>query len=135
MLSTKRAPRKRGVSPSPAKAALAADQTSVVTTAKTLCQQPRKLQHQLQHLPCESHQLHPEGRRRRPPQGIIDKIEITDVAADVAAFLAADTTDALAADTTNVLSAAKAASGGICPAKFGGLPGPDSKTFDSPRFF
>ena len=37
---------------------------------------------------------------------------MSDVAADVAAFLAADTTDVLAADTTDVLSAAKAASGG-----------------------
>ena len=41
---------------------------------------------------------------------------MSDVAADVAAFLAADTTDVLAADTTDVLSAAKAASGGCCPA-------------------
>ena len=39
-----------------------------------------------------------------------------DVAADVVAFLAADTTDVLAADTTDVFSAAKAASGGSCPA-------------------
>ena len=36
--------------------------------------------------------------------------EVSDVAADVAAFLAADTTDVLAADTTDVLSAAK----GVC---------------------
>ena len=44
---------------------------------------------------------------------------MSDVAADVAAvaaFLAADTTDVLAADTTDVFSAAKAASGGSCPA-------------------
>ena len=41
------------------------------------------------------------------------KIEMSDVAADVAAFLAADTTDVLAADTTDVLSAAKAADGGF----------------------
>ena len=40
---------------------------------------------------------------------------MSDVAADVAAFLAADTTDVLAADTTDVLSAAKAADG------FGGV--------------
>ena len=33
--------------------------------------------------------------------------------------LAADTADVLAADTTDVLSAAKAASGGRCPAKHG----------------
>ena len=39
-----------------------------------------------------------------------------DVAADDVAFLAADTTDVLAADTTDVFSAAKAASGGSCPA-------------------
>ena len=53
------------------------------------------------------------------PQGGLDEIEMSDVAADVAAvaaFLAADTTDVLAADTTDVLSAAKAASGGCCPA-------------------
>ena len=44
---------------------------------------------------------------------------MSDVAADVAAvaaFFAADTTDVLAAHTTDVLSAAKAASGGSCPA-------------------
>ena len=41
---------------------------------------------------------------------------MSDCAADIAAFLAADTTDVLAADTTDVLSAAKAASGGSCPA-------------------
>ena len=41
---------------------------------------------------------------------------MSDVAADVVAFLAADTTDVLAADTTDVLSAAKAASGCFCPA-------------------
>ena len=54
-----------------------------------------------------------------PPQGVVDSIEMSDVAADVAvvaAFLAADTTDVLAADTTDVLSAAKAADGGSCPA-------------------
>ena len=46
--------------------------------------------------------------------GVVDSIEMSDVAADVAAvaaFLAADTTDVLAADTTDVLSAAKAADG------------------------
>ena len=36
---------------------------------------------------------------------------MSDVAADVAAFLAADTTDVLAADTTDVLYAAKADDG------------------------
>ena len=41
---------------------------------------------------------------------------MSDVAADVAAFLAADTTDVLAADTTDVMSAAKAADGDSCPA-------------------
>ena len=47
-------------------------------------------------------------------QGDVDFIEMSDVAADVAAFLATstDTTDVLAADTTDVLSAAKAASDG-----------------------
>ena len=47
---------------------------------------------------------------------MVDFIEMSDVAADVAAFLAADTTDVLAADTTQVLSAAKAADVGSCPA-------------------
>ena len=46
---------------------------------------------------------------------MVDDIEMSDVAADAAAFLAADTTDVLAADTTDVLSAAKAAGGGSCP--------------------
>ena len=41
---------------------------------------------------------------------------MSDVATDVAAFLAADTTDVLAADTPDVFSAAKAASGSSCPA-------------------
>ena len=44
----------------------------------------------------------------------MDGIEMSDVAADVAAvaaFLAADTTDVLAAHTTDVMSAAKAADG------------------------
>ena len=49
-------------------------------------------------------------RRRRRPRGVVDFIEMSDVAADVAAFLAADTTGVLAADTTDVLSAAK----GVC---------------------
>ena len=54
------------------------------------------------------------------PLGVVDGIEMSDVAADVAAvaaFLAADTTDVLAADTTDVFSAAKAADGGLCPAR------------------
>ena len=53
------------------------------------------------------------------PWRIVDGIETSDVAADVAdvaAFLAADTTDVLAADTTDVLSAAKAADGACWPA-------------------
>ena len=46
---------------------------------------------------------------------------MSDVAADVAvaAFLATDTTNVLAADTADVFSAAKAASGGSCPANLG----------------
>ena len=55
------------------------------------------------------------GRLRCPRQGVVDGIEMSDVAADVAAvaaFLAADTTDVLAADTTDVFSAAKAVDGG-----------------------
>ena len=52
-------------------------------------------------------------------QGVVDEIEMSDVAADVAAvaaFVAADTTDVMAADTTEVFSTAKAADGGACPA-------------------
>ena len=88
-----------------------------------LCQQPRKLQqlqHQLQHLTSQWDRQHPGGAPSAPPQGVVDEIEMSDVAGDVAAdvaadvvaFLAADTTDVLAADTTDVLSSAKAASGG-----------------------
>ena len=60
----------------------------------------------------------PQGRLRRPRQGVVDGIEMSGVAADVAAvaFFAADTTDVLTANATDVLSAAKAASGGSCPA-------------------
>ena len=61
-----------------------------------------------------------------PPHRVLSYIEMSDVAADVAAvaaFLAADTTDVLAADTTDVFSAAKAADGGSCPAiTYRGLP-------------
>ena len=49
-----------------------------------------------------------------PRQGVVDGIEMSGVAADVAAvaaFLAADTTDVLAADTTDVFFAAKADDG------------------------
>ena len=49
----------------------------------------------------------PRGRIRRP-LGVMDGIKMSDVAADVAAFLAACTTDVLVADTTEVLYAAKA---------------------------
>ena len=55
---------------------------------------------------------------------MVDEIEMSDVAGDVAAdvaadvvaFLAADTTDVLAADTIDVLSAAKDAEGVLFPA-------------------
>ena len=79
-----------------------------------LCQQPRKLQqlqhqlqHHLQHLTSQSHPPHPgDGAPKAlPPQGVVDSIEMSDVAADVAAvaaFFAADTADVLAADTTDV---------------------------------
>ena len=50
------------------------------------------------------------------PQGVVDEIQMSDFAADVAALFAADTTEVLAADTTDILFAAKAASGGSCPA-------------------
>ena len=57
----------------------------------------------------------PRGRRRCP-RGAVDEIEMSDVAVDVAAFLAAVTTDVLAVHTTDVLSAAKAADGSSRPA-------------------
>ena len=56
-----------------------------------------------------------QERLRCPRQGVVDGIELSDVAADVAAvaaFLAADTADVLACDTTDVFSAARAAGAG-----------------------
>ena len=76
----------------PPEAALAADKTSVVSAAKKAATSDISI-------PSTT----PRGRRRRP-RGVVDPIEMS----DVAAFLAADTTD--------VLSAAKAADGGFCPA-------------------
>ena len=52
-----------------------------------------------------------------PPQGVVDEIEMSGVfSAAPAAVWALDATDVFSADTTDVLSAAKAASGGSCPA-------------------
>ena len=80
----------------PPEAAVAADETSVVSAAKKAATS-------------QSHPPHPGGGAEGAHQGVVDFIEMSDVAADVAALLAADTTD--------VLSAAKAASGGSCSAK------------------
>ena len=77
----------------PPEAALAADKTSVVSAAKKAATSDISI-------PSTT----PRGRRRRP-RGVVDPIEMS----DVAAFLAADTTD--------VLSAAKAADSGFCPAE------------------
>ena len=71
---------------------MAADKTSVVSAAKKAATSDISMG-----------STTPRGRLRRP-RGVVDGIEMS----DVAAFLAADTTD--------VLSAAKAASGGFCPA-------------------
>ena len=63
----------------------------------------------------------PRAQGSRPlvfgsPQGIVDFMEMSnvaaDVAADVVAFLAALTSDVFAADTADVLSAAKAVNDG-----------------------
>ena len=77
------------------------------------------MQQQKRHQTSQSHPPHPGGAPKAPPQGVVDFIEMSDVAGDVAAdvaadvvaFLAADTTDVLAADTTDVFSAAKADDG------------------------
>ena len=65
----------------PPSAALAADKTSVVSAAKKAATSDISI-------PSTT----PRGRRRRP-RGVVDPIEMS----DVAAFLAADTTDVLAA--------------------------------------
>ena len=52
------------------------------------------------------------GRRRRPPQGVVDFIETSGVFSAAATdVLALDATDVFSADTTEVFSAAKAADG------------------------
>ena len=52
-----------------------------------------------------------------PPQGVVDYIEMSDVfSAAATEVLALDAMDVFSADKTDVLSAAKAASGGSCPA-------------------
>ena len=90
-------------------AALAADKTSVVSAAKTsVVSAAKKAATSAATSDISMKSTTPRGRLRRP-RGVVDEIEMSDVAADVAAFLAADTTDVLAADTTDVLSAAKAA--------------------------
>ena len=76
----------------PPEAALAADKTSVVSAAKKAATSDISMG-----------STTPRGRLRRP-RGVVDGVEMS----DVAAFSAADTTD--------VLSAAKAASGGCSPA-------------------
>ena len=104
---------------------MAADKTSVVSAEKTSVASRAKTSfaaaEKTPDISMKS--TTPRGRLRRP-RGVVDEIEMSDVAGDVAAdvaadvvaFLAADTTDVLAADTTDVFSAAKAASGGSCPA-------------------
>ena len=78
---------------------MAADKTSVVSAAKKAATSDISMG-----------STTPRGRLRRP-RGVVDGIEMS----DVAAFLAADTTD--------VLSAAKVASGGFCPANNPGASG------------
>ena len=103
---------------------MAADKTSVVSAARTSVVSvlvAKKAATSAATSDISMKSTTPRGRLRRP-RGVVDEIEMSDVAADVAAvaaFLAAGTTDVLAADTTDVLSAAKAASGGSCPANLG----------------
>ena len=86
----------------PPPAALAADKTSVVSAAKTsVVSAAKKAATSAATSDISMKSTTPRGRLRRP-RGVVDEIEMSDVAADVAAFLAADTTD--------VLSAAK----GVC---------------------
>ena len=86
-------------------------QTSVVSAAKTsVVSAAKKAATSAATSDISISSTTPRGRRRRP-RGVVDFIEMSDVAADVAAFLAADTTDVLAADTTDVLSAAKGVGG------------------------
>ena len=59
----------------------------------------------------------PWGAPSAPPQGVVDEIEMSGVFSAAATdVLALDATDVFSADTTDVFSAAKAASGGSCPA-------------------
>ena len=71
----------------PPSAALAADKTSVVSAAKTAVTSNISMK-----------STTAQGRLRRP-RGVVDGIEMS----DVAAFFAAGTIDVLAADTTTVL--------------------------------
>ena len=88
----------------PPEAALAADKTSVVSAAKKAATSAATSDISIS-------STTPWAGAEGAPQGVVDFIEMSDVAADVAAFLAADTTDVLAAHTTDVLSATKADNG------------------------
>ena len=92
----------------PLQAALAADKTSAVSAEKTSVVSRAKTSvaaaGKTPDISISS--TTPRGRQKRP-RGVVDFIEMS----DVAAFLAADTTNVLAGDTTDVLSAAKAADG------------------------
>ena len=84
---------------------MAAEKTSVVSAAKTSVVSAAKKAETAVTSAATSDISIPStppwrGRRRRPRQGVVDSIEMSDVAADVAAvaaFLAADTTDVWAA--------------------------------------
>ena len=95
---------------------MAADKTSVVSAAKTSVVSAAKKATTSDSAATSAatsdisiSSTTPWGAPKAPPQGVVDFVEMSDVAADVAAFLAADTTD--------VLSAAKAADGGFCLAE------------------
>ena len=83
-------------------AALAADKTPAVSAAKRAASSAATSDIRISSTTLAG--------RRRCLCGVVDFIEMSDVAAAV------DTTDVLAADATDVLSAAKAGSGGFCQA-------------------
>ena len=99
-------------------AALAADKTSVVSAEKTsVVSRAKTSVAAAENTPdISTKSTTPRGCLRRP-RGVVDEIEMSGVfsaaATDVLAF---DATDVFSADTTDVFSAAKAASGGSCPA-------------------
>ena len=73
---------------------MAADKTSVVSAAQTnVASAAKKAATSAATSDISINSNHPVGAPKAPPQGPVDYIEMSDFAADVAAFLAADATD------------------------------------------